>query len=303
VTQKFDLQFGGRYSENKQSSEETAAGADIKNHSREHVFTYSLSPKYKVDANTTLYARVAKGFRPGGPNVVAPDAPTDLQTYHSDTVTSFEAGVKSQSTDHRYSIDAAAFHINWKNIQLFTQIGLYGVNINGSSAESDGVELNATARPVRGLELSLNGALTIAHLTGDTPPDVGGREGDQLPFTPTLSVALNGDYHWQLSSNARAHVGASLRHLSSQTAEYDPDFVTAYGHQRRVHPYSVVDLFAGVDFGRFDLEVYVKNLGNSHGVTSTIGPFTQGLELYPNGAVGTGIIRPRSVGLTVGYSY
>ena len=304
VTQQFDMQFGGRYSENKQSAAESAGGVTvISNHSREHVFTYSVAPKYKVNPNMTIYARVAKGFRPGGPNVVDPSAPATLQTYHSDTVTSYEAGVKAQTADHLFSVDAAAFHINWKDIQLFTQIGIYGVNINGSGAKSDGLELTATARPMPGLDLSLNGAYTNARLTADTPTDVGGRDGDQLPFTPKLSVALNGDYHWRLSSTARAHVGASLRHLSGQTAEYDPDFVAAYGRQRHVHPYSVVDLFAGVDFGRFDLEVYVKNLNNSHGVTSTLGPTTAGLQLYPGGAIGTGIIRSRTVGMTLGFNY
>jgi outer membrane receptor protein involved in Fe transport len=304
LTPQFDLQFGGRYSENKQSAVESAGGVVvISNHSREHVFTYSVAPKYKINANTTIYARVAKGFRPGGPNVVDPSAPADLQTYHSDTVTNYEVGVKAQSADHRFSIDAAAFHIKWKDIQLFTQIGLYGVNTNGGTAKSDGVELTATARPVRGLDLSLNAAYTNARLTDDTPADVGGRHGDQLPFTPKLSVALNGDYHWNLSSTTRAHVGASLRHLSGQTAEYDPDFVGAYGHQRHVHPYGLLDLFAGVDFGHFDLEVYAKNLNNSHGVISTIGPTTSGLPLYPGGAIGTGIIRPRAFGVTLGFSY
>jgi outer membrane receptor protein involved in Fe transport len=300
VTQQFDLQFGGRYSGNKQSSEETSGPVDLKNHSRENVFTYSLAPKYKINPNTTLYARVAKGFRPGGPNVVAPTDPS-LATYHSDTVTSYEAGVKAQTADHRFSIDAAAFHIKWKDIQLFTQIGIFGVNINGSEAKSDGVELTASARPIRGLELSLNGAYTNARLTADTPKDVGGRDGDQLPFTPKLSVALNGDYHWYVSSRARAHVGASLRHLGGQTADYDPEFVKDHGHQRHVDPYSVVDLFAGVDWGQFNLEVYAKNLGNSHGVTSTVGPTVSGLPLYPGGAIGTGIIRPRTFGLTVGF--
>jgi iron complex outermembrane recepter protein len=304
VTPQFDLQFGGRYSENKQHAAESAGGVVvIDNHSREHVFTYSVAPKYKVNENTSVYLRVAKGFRPGGPNVVDPSAPTNLQTYHSDTVTSYEAGVKAQSADHLLSLDASAFHIIWKNIQLFTQVGIYGVNINGAGAKSDGVELTASARPVRGLDLSLNGAYTNARLTADTPTDVGGRDGDQLPFTPKLSVALNGDYHWSVSSNARAHVGASLRHLSGQTAEYDPDFVAAYGRQRHVRPYNVVDLFAGVDFGHFDLEVYAKNLGNSHGVVSTVGPTTSGLPLYPGGAIGTGIIRPRTVGVTLGFDY
>jgi outer membrane receptor protein involved in Fe transport len=304
VTPQFDLQFGGRYSENKQSAIESAGGVVvINNHSREDVFTYSVAPKYKLNSNTAVYARVAKGFRPGGPNVVDPTAPANLQTFHSDTVTNYEAGVKAQSADHRFSIDAAAFHIIWKDIQLFTQVGIYGVNINGSGAKSDGVELTATARPVPGLDLSLNGAYTNARLTADTPPDVGGRDGDQLPFTPKLSVAVNGDYHWQLSSRAGAHVGASLRHLSGQIADYDPDFVAVHGRQRHVHPYSVVDVFAGVNFDRFNLEIYAKNLANSHGVTSTVGPTTAGLQLFPGGAIGTGIIRPRTIGLSLGFNY
>ena len=310
VTQQFDLQFGGRYSSNNQSAHQTSLGvfagtADFTNHSSEHVFTYSVAPKFKLNSNTTLYARVAKGFRPGGPNVIAPSAPPEVpRTYHSDSVTSWEAGVKAQTSDHRFSIDAAAFHIDWKDIQLFTTVvanGIpFGVNINGSGAKSDGVELTATARPLPGLDLSLNGAYTNARLTDDTPASVGGFKGDQLPFTPKFSVALNGDYHWQISPSARAHVGASLRHLSGQTGDYSLAFVTVHGHQRHIDPYSVFDLNAGVDFGRFDVEAYVKNLGNSRGVTSLAGTTT---PIFPGGAIGTGIIRPRTIGLSLGFNY
>lgn len=314
VTSQFDLQFGGRYSKNNQSAHQFSEGplagnADYTARSHEHVFTYSVAPKFKINPNTTVYARVAKGFRPGGPNVIAPTAPADLRTYRSDSVISYEAGVKAQSADHNFSIDAAAFHIDWKGIQLFTTVVdpatsiPYGVNINGGHAKSDGVELTATARPAPGLDLSVNGAYTHARLTADTPSDVGGRAGDELPFTPKLSVSLNGDYHWRLTNGARAHIGASLRHLSGQTATYDADFVATYDRQRHVRPYNVVDLNAGVNFGHFDVEAYVKNLGNSHGVTSVINPISGGLELYPGGAAGTGIIRPRTVGVTLGFDY
>lgn len=314
VTPQFDLQFGGRYSKNHQSAHQFSEGplagnADFTNRSSEGVFTYSFAPKYKLNPNTTFYARVAKGFRPGGPNVVAPTAPPDLRTFKSDSVISYEAGVKTQSADHRFSLDAAAFHINWKAIQLFTQVVdpatniPYGVNINGSRAKSDGLEFTATARPTPALDLSVNGAYTHARLTAPTPADVGGREGDQLPYTPKLSIAFNGDYHWRVGANARAHIGASLRHLSGQTANYDPAFVAAYGRQRHVPAYNVIDLAAGVDFGRFDLEAYVKNLGNSHGITSDIGPTSGGLQLFPGGAIGTGIIRPRTIGVTLGFHY
>ena len=310
-TPNFDLQFGGRYSKNNQSADQSTLGAlaggttDTMNSSSEHVFTYSIAPKYKLNQNTTIYARVAKGFRPGGPNVIAPNAPPEVpRTYRSDSVISWEAGVKTQSADHRFSLDAAAFHINWKDIQLFTTVvanGVpFGVNINGSGAKSDGVELTATARVVPGLDLSLNGAYTNARLTGDTPATVGGRKGDELPFTPKLSAAANADYHWQLGSGVRAHVGGSLRHLSGQTGPYDAAFVAAHGRQRHIPAYNVVDLNAGVNFGHFDLEAYVKNLGNSRGITSVVGTAT---PIFPNGAVGTGIIRPRTIGLSLGFKY
>jgi iron complex outermembrane receptor protein len=305
---RFDFQFGGRYSKNKQSANQTTTGSLLgvtakSNSSSEHVFTYSVAPKFRLNPNTTLYARVAKGFRPGGPNVIAPNAPPEVpRTYKSDSVTSYEVGVKAQSPDRRFSLDVAAFLIKWKDIQLFTSVLVdkvnYGVNINGSRAKSEGVELTATARPVPGLDLSLNGAYTHARLTGSTPASVGGRVGDALPFTPRLSAAFNADYSWQLSSEAKAHIGGSLRHLSSQTANYSASFVAANGRQRHVRPYNVVDVNTGVDFGHFNVEAYVRNLGNSHGITSISGP-----GLLPAGAVGTGIIRPRTVGMTVGFNY
>jgi iron complex outermembrane receptor protein len=309
---QFDLDIGGRYSHNKQSAHQVSDGALAGGfndfpiaRSSENVFTYSLAPKFKPNDHTTVYARVAKGFRPGGPNILPPGAPPSVPTlYNSDSVISWEAGVKAETRDHRFSIDASAFHIDWKKIQLFAVVNNFGVNVNGSSAKSDGVEFTATAQPIRGLSLSANGAYTNARLTGDTPDVVGGRKGDQLPFTPKFSLGLNGDYGWNLAGDARAHVGASLRHLSGQTANYDADFVAAFGRQRHIRPYNVVDLNAGVTFGRFDVEAYVKNLGNSHGITSTTATSAfGGLPIFPNGAIGTGIIRPRTIGLSLGVNF
>jgi len=304
-----DLELGVRYSHNKQSAHQAssgilAAGPELFAHSSENVFTWSAAPKFKLTKNATIYARVAKGFRPGGPNVLPPGAPPEFATYNSDSLISYEAGVKAESADHRFSIDAAAFHINWKDIQLFAVESGFGFNANGSSAKVDGVEFAASFRPMQGLDLSVNGAYTDARLSGDTPANVGGRKGDQLPFTPKFSASLNGDYHWHLAANTTAHFGASLRHLSGQTANYDADFVATFGRQRHVRAYDVVDLNAGVDFGKFDLQAYVKNLGNSHGVTSTTGTTVFGaFPIYPDGAIGTGVIRPRTIGLTLGFDY
>jgi outer membrane receptor protein involved in Fe transport len=316
VTPQFDLELGGRLSHNKQKAHQVTGGAlagpsDFVVHSSEDVFTWSVAPKYEINQRTTVYARVAKGFRPGGPNVLPPGAPQELATYKSDSLVSYEVGVKAESADHRFSIDAAAFHIDWKDIQLLaTDVDSgFSFNSNGGKAKIDGVELTATARPVPGLNLSANAAYTNARLTQGTPPDINGniagRKGDQLPFTPKFSGALNADYQWGLGGgDTLAHVGGSLRHVSGQTANYDAIFVNTFGHQRHVDAYDVIDLNAGVDFGRWDVQAFVKNLGNSHGVTSTTGTTLFGVfSIFPDGAIGTGIITPRTVGLSVGFDY
>jgi iron complex outermembrane receptor protein len=312
ITPQFDLDLGGRYSHNKQSAHQTSGGAlaqppqDFVVHSSEDVFTWSVAPKYKLNPNATIYARVAKGFRPGGPNVLPPSAPPELATYKSDSLVSYEAGVKAQTADHRFSLDAALFHIDWSDIQLIaTDIPSgFNFNSNGGKAKSDGVELSVAARPMPGLELSANAAYTNARLSEDTPPAVGGKKGDQLPFSPKFAGALNADYQWHVGGSAMAHFGGSVRHLSGQTAGYDPIFDATHGHQRHVDSYDVVDLNAGVDFGHFDIQAFVKNLGNSHGITSTTGTKVFGaFDIYPGGAIGTGIITPRTVGVSVGFHY
>ena len=43
--------------------------------SSEDVFTWSLSPQFKLSENVMLYARVATGYQPGGPNVALAGVP------------------------------------------------------------------------------------------------------------------------------------------------------------------------------------------------------------------------------------
>ena len=304
--ERFDITLGARYSHNKQTAQQITAGVlgggsrifpEAK--SSENVFTFSAAPKFKFSDNAAVYARVAKGFRPGGPNVLPPGAPANTPlTYDSDSLISYEVGFKGETADRSFTIDIAAFHIDWKNIQLFTVINNFGVNINGAGATSDGIELTATVRPTTGLNFSANAALTDAKLDADAPALVGGRKGDRLPFTPDVSIGVNGDYEWSLGDTTTAFVGASARFLTEQSGAYDNAFRTANGRQRQIASYEIVDLRAGVNFGAFQVEAFVKNLTDSEGRTST-----EALGSAPLGALQAGIIRPRTIGLSLGAGF
>ena len=310
MSDSVDVDVGGRYSRNNQNAVQAGDGAlaggktENKANSTENVFTYSVAPKYKFGKDAAIYARVAKGFRPGGPNVLPPNAPAGTPaTYQSDSVLSYEVGAKTQSRDGVFAIDVAAFHIDWKDIQLLAVVNGFGVNTNGVSATSDGVEFTATLRPFRGLSVAFNGAYSNARLEGSTSPLVGGVKGDKLPFSPKFSLGLNSDYRWRVGDTTGAYVGGSVRHLSEQSGAFDATFRTANGRQRRLPSYNVLDLRAGLEFSKFSIEAYAKNLNNSNGKTSNTSVKANGFNLYPNGAIATGIITPRTIGLTLTVEY
>jgi iron complex outermembrane receptor protein len=304
--EQFHVDVGGRYSENKQRAAQTAAGVLAGNvpinsnlRSSDNVFTFAVAPRFELSDNATIYARVAKGYRPGGPNAIPPNPPAGTpETFNPDTTISYELGVKAETPDGIFAVDASVYRVDWKAIQLLTVINNFGLNINGADARSEGIEIAATLRPTPGLVASINGAYTNARLRGDAPALVGGLDGDRLPFTPPFSMAVNADYTWGLG-NAEAFIGGSMRYLDDQSGDFDATFRAANGRQRRVPSYTVIDLRAGADFGQFQLEAFVRNLTNADGKTSVGALTSNGLPVSPNGAIETGVIRPRTIGLSV----
>jgi outer membrane receptor protein involved in Fe transport len=306
IAPRFDLTFGGRESHNQQFADQlidqtTLGGtrdAPPRATSSEDVFTYSVAPRFELSDDVSIYARMATGYRPGGPNVLPADAPEGTpRTYDSDRLKSYEAGIKGSWLDNRVSLDFAAYYLDWDHIQLFALVNDTGINANGGTAVSKGLELTAAAVPMEGLTVRLNGAYTDAYLTEDTDPIVGGLDGDQLPFVPKLSLNLDLDYEWPVLSNASAYVGASVRSIRDQVGDFDirnPD-----GSRRGIPSYEVIDLRTGLIGQRWSLELYVKNLDDELGRTSLFGaPGT-----LPNDALASGVIRPRTIGLSATFGF
>ena len=300
-TPSFDLTLGGRYSNNDQDVVQNADGplfgvaepTVITSSSSEDVFTYSIAPKWKINDRMAVYARVAKGFRPGGPNVIAPDAGAPT-TYDSDSTLNYEIGFKGDNEARTFAWDVTAFHIDWDDIQLLAVVNGIGINTNAGTAESDGVEVSLGVYPTENLKLSLSGAYTDAQLTQDADPIlVGGRDGDHLPYTPKTSYTVGADYNWPLEGDSSAYLGASYSHLDDVPAAFSAAYVAQFGDQRYFPSYDMVDLRAGWDFGKVSVELFGRNLTNDEGRTS------DGSGNTPNGALATGVIRPRSYGLTV----
>jgi outer membrane receptor protein involved in Fe transport len=301
LTDRFELSFGGRGSWNDQTASQVLSGALIGGtivfddaESSESPVTWSVSPRFEFNDDVSVYARVATGYRPGGPNVIPPGAPPGTPgSYDSDRLTSYEIGLKATTPDGRFGLDIAGFYLDWKDIQLLAVVNGVGLNANGGTAKSKGVEFQASALLVEGMTLSFNGAYTDAYLTEDTDPVVGGLDGDPLSYVPEWSFGLNGDYEWMVLGDKRAYVGGSVGYVGDRPADFNNR--DASGELREAESYTTVGLRAGIDFGQWSIEVYGRNLTDDEGINDIIAE-----GVVPNGAVGLGLIRPRTFGVSVG---
>ncbi|MFO6448326.1 TonB-dependent receptor [Erythrobacter sp. NE805] len=263
----------------------------------EDAVTFSVSPKWKVNEDTLIYGRVASGFRPGGPNLVPPNAPPNYPLgYKSDSTMNYELGFRTTLPDRSLSLDIAAYRIDWTDIQIISLVPLnntiIGVTGNAGEARSEGVEFAVTARPSERLTFMVNGAYTEAKLQQDAP-GIGGAKGDRLAWVPDLTLTLDGEYRLPLGGDTEGFFGFTASYVGERFTDFGTSiFATPH---IPLPDYTTLSLRAGADIGKIRIEAYARNITDSRGM------FT-----YSNAGAGaptiTGtkaIIQPRTFGLVV----
>lgn len=310
VSRAFDITGGVRYSHNEQRTTQSLGGgfvvvqgADgtLLGKSSEGVWTWSVSPRYEINDRVAVYARVAKGYRPGGPNVVPPGAPADYPAqFRADTLISYEAGVRAETADRTFGIDASVYYLDWKDTQITTTfetaIGPVTADGNGEGAKSYGAEVTATLRPIRGMSVVGSVAYNHTELKGNIL--VGGSDGDQLPYAPRWNASVSADYDWALNDRMNAFVGGSIMLVSDRPADFDSGYQAAFGRRLVLDGYDNVDLRAGIEMKPVTLSVYAKNVTNSRGQTYA--------GIYGGryaGLIDLAMIRPRTIGLSLGFDF
>lgn len=309
-TPQFDLTVGARYAQNDQRVIQGASSNPVSDFlfglvggdetSTEEVTTFSISPRLRPSDRTMVYARVASGFRPGGPNLLVTGSAIP-STFDSDTLVNYELGVKTDIIDNLLRLDASVFHIDWKDIQLLvaedTPGGLLSGNSNGGAAISEGVEWTATLTPFSGFSVLWSGAYTDARLDGEQPANsvLRLREGDSLPFSPKWSSAIDVDYEWVAFGDTRAYVGGGANYVGDQMSDFalifdDPTDLV----QIELPSYTLIDLRAGLRFENATLELFARNIGDERAP----------VRMGPSADFGqAAVLRPRTIGVSLSATF
>lgn len=103
-----------------------------------------IGADYNFDDNTMVYAYAGRGVKSGGINQVPQDS--ELFTFDPETNWTYELGIKTDLLDGRAILNAAVYFIDWTDLQSTApaDLAVGPVTVNGSGAESMGIELDGT---------------------------------------------------------------------------------------------------------------------------------------------------------------
>lgn len=280
-----------------------------------------VTPRVNVSWNLgqgQLYATAAKGYRAGGVNEPVPvTCAADLAalgltavpaTYKSDTVWSYELGLKRQFLQRRLDVNASVYWVDWSGIQ--SNIPLlncgFGYNTNLGHAVSKGFDLQVQARPLPDLLLNASVGYDRAAYSrnsmGEVPsgtaaPVVLARSGDGIGI-PDWQAALSAEYGWSLGSALRAYVLGDYRYTGTYQRTGSQGVVGYNPYTYHGAAVQLSGLRAGLRRSGWDVSVYASNLFN----TRSFLYFYQAPASGPDGARAE-TPRPRTVGLTASYRY
>lgn len=293
-TDKLDATVGARVASHEVSTSAVGSGlfgagaTTPARESTDRVATYLVNGRYRPDDWTTAYARYATGYRPGGPNVGFTDpitgAPVGPPSFGSDSLKSYEVGFRRETTDRRFSVDLAAYYIDWKDIQLSLVSGPYAYRDNApGGARVQGAEVAIAARPTRDLGISAALAYTNAELAAAVP-SLGGRDGERLPGVPRLTANFVADYVFS-GAGWKPSIGTTIRHVSDRPSSFD---ASVSPRQYILPDYTTVDFRAGLSLRLLDLQLYVRNATDERAQLS---------RLFTAAANRVAISQPRTYGL------
>jgi iron complex outermembrane receptor protein len=210
-------------------------------------FTYMYGLDYQIDAQTLTYAKLSRGYRPGGFNFV-PNG-SAVASYRPELDLSREIGLKSDWFMGPIALrtNIAAFYDTKSNIQERATIPVNGISysgvLNANRATIKGVEAEATIQPNRQFRMVLHYAYSISHnnLSGYTaayiaaacPADPYTTAPDatkacplnQIARLPRNVVALEPRYSVDLEDLGRLDFGGSFYYTSGQWGT-DNNYIT-----------------------------------------------------------------------------
>jgi outer membrane receptor protein involved in Fe transport len=230
-----------------------------------------INPKaalsYQLTRRAMIYASASEGFRAGAaqtylPFCALPNLPVnDITHLKSDTLWSYEVGGKTQVPDTGLLLSAAAFHIDWRNLQQQVALPCEAIfDINGRRARINGGEIELDGHLIPSLALR---AGVGYEKTDITEPGalaiVGVATGSRVLGTPAWTANLASVYTRPLTTTLDGFVEADASYTGDSRALLNG----GNGTFATRSAYVLVNLRLGVRRGSTSVSINVRNATNA----------------------------------------
>ena len=250
-----------------------------------------VSISYDLAPGSMLYGTVARGYKSGGFNSLAP---AGKEAYGEEYSWNYEAGAKTELMERKLELNLAFFLIDWEQLQLnvpdVTLPAGYYVS-NAGSASSKGFELETRLRPAEGFDIFGSAGYTDARFGAGSLNLGSSVNGNTLPFTPQFKGNLGTQY----STLVTGGVSAFARAEATMFGNYKYDASNVQGQDN----YILTDARAGLKGKGWLIEGWVKNIFNVNYVPVA---FPYGALAAPSGYLGVSGA-PRTFGARVGVTF
>jgi outer membrane receptor protein involved in Fe transport len=214
-------------------------------------------------------------------------------SFKSDSVWTYELGEKFRTTDHRMTINAAAYYTKWSNVQQVNPLSScgYTYTANVGDAEVKGGELEIQAIVVPDLVASVNGSYTDAAMVSTTLINAGFNPGTPIQQIPrwTSSGALS--YRHRLTEQLAWSARADYTYTGSRT---DVTYAT-----NTLPAYTLANVRGGVEGVRWSTTLFINNVADKRAQLSNIVQTAINLPTFNRVAVS----QPRTIGIDVNYRF
>jgi len=219
---------------------------------------------YQATDATMVYASASKGFRAGGAQANLPACQLaglpleNILHLKSDTLWSYEVGTKTQLPQSGVVISAAAFHINWKNLQqqVALDCGFY-LQLNGGEAQINGGEIEVDGHITPALQVRLGLGFEHSYINDPGILSVAGvNPGSPVLETPEWTATAGAVYTQPLSTQYDGFVSADYSYTGNSISLLNG----GSGLIGERPPFSLVNLRFGVKHEKQELSLNFHNL-------------------------------------------
>jgi iron complex outermembrane receptor protein len=174
--------------------------------------TWRLGADWHVSPDHMLYVSAATGFKSGGYNTGFVSALSGVGPVSPESITTYEAGFKTNWLDHALTINGSIFHSDYRGIQAAASVPCtilpctapsISVYLNIGDANISGGEIELQARPVSELTITLAGALNYNQVSAPPSVLIAGvsLDGKRLANTPRFSGSAGVTWEPSLGKN------------------------------------------------------------------------------------------------------